>query len=119
MFDREDPEQRRIIIAIPTLKKSSTQFFNTAIDCFFNTAIDCILNNLSSITDFYDTNIRFNKLKFNNYIKKQSVVAEISKRLLSESKKYGTADNTPIGLSEENGKITRLMMNRKKEPSQL
>ncbi|KAG2231708.1 hypothetical protein INT48_000448 [Thamnidium elegans] len=77
---RGDTEERAIISATPSLKASSLDLFNAAAIYIFN--------NFVNITLYYDRDLKFNKLKFRNYIKKQQTLSEISKRLITGSRKY-------------------------------
>jgi hypothetical protein len=79
-FGRTSPNERAIIAAAPTMKTSSIGRFITAATYIFN--------NFSNITNFYDLNLRFNKLKFQTYIKKQKALSEMAKRLITGSSKY-------------------------------
>ncbi|GAA5798102.1 hypothetical protein HPULCUR_003502 [Helicostylum pulchrum] len=97
-IDRGDAEERAIISATPSLKTSSLNLFNVAASYIFN--------NFVNMTLYYDRNLRFNKLKFRNYIKKQQALSEISKRLLTESKKYDPTNHMTIENSTKKWKQT-------------
>jgi len=79
-FGWADRERREIIANIASLKTASTDTFLINIGYIFD--------NFKSITDFYDENLRFAKIKLANYIKKQKALSEIFKRLLTGSNKY-------------------------------
>ncbi|GAA5814013.1 hypothetical protein MFLAVUS_007503 [Mucor flavus] len=97
-ISRGDAEERAIISARSSLKTSSLNPFNVAASYIFN--------NFVNMTLYYDRNLRFYKLKFRNYIKKQQTLSEISKRLLTGSKKYDPTNHMTIENSTKKWKQT-------------
>ena len=79
-IDKDRMDERRILSQSPSLKTSS--FDN------YTASVKYILRNYGQLTSYYDNQFIFTKLKFRNYINKQKALTEISKRLLSGSRKY-------------------------------
>jgi transposase len=79
-FDHANKQGRDVIAATPSMKTSLKGRYMDS--CVYQ------LTHIGAITEFYDKYQWRNKLNFSTYRKKQSALAEISKRLLTRSKKY-------------------------------